>query len=91
MSMKHPQFQYWNTTLQLELMVLQLVRAVRLANFDLYVTSLQNFAPWFFIMDHSNYARWVSVHLRDMHALSELHPAIASEFRSGKFTVNKTT
>jgi hypothetical protein len=25
-----------------------------------------------------------------MHALSEMHPAIASEFFSGKFTVNKT-
>jgi hypothetical protein len=90
-SMKDPQLQYWNTTLQLELMVLQLVRAAGLANFDLYVISLQNLAPWFFLMGHINYAHWVSVHLHDMHAFLQMHPAIASEFRSGKFTVHKTT
>lgn len=41
-------------------------------------------------MNHSNYARWVSVHLRDMLALSQLHPQILTEFKSGKFVVNKS-
>ena len=40
-------------------------------------------------MDLSYYSRWVSVHLRDLHALSEMHPAIASEFCHGIFTVKK--
>lgn len=32
-----------------------------------------------FVMDHNNYAQWVSVHLCDMHALPEMHPDIAHE------------
>ena len=53
-------------------------------------TFLTRLAPWFFAMDHSNYARWVSAHLRDMHTLSTMNPDIAAEFRVGKFVVNKT-
>ena len=90
MSAKHPQFQYWEMTLQLELLVLQFIRSLRLADFDLYVTSLTHLAPLFFILNHSNYACWVSVHVRDMLALPELHPSVYSEFRCGKFVANKT-
>ena len=48
--------------MQLQLLLLQLIRSIRLANFDLYVSFLTRLAPWFFAMDHSNYAGWVSVH-----------------------------
>ena len=41
-------------------------------------------------MDHTNYARWVPVHIRDMMSLSKSHPEIATEFTNGKFTVHKT-
>ena len=62
MSMKHPQFHYWNTILQLELMVLQLIRAT-LANFDLYVTSLQNLSAWFFIYGSYqwSFGKWLTM------------------------------
>ena len=41
-------------------------------------------------MDHTNYGRWGTVHLRDMMALERTHPAIFSEFVKGHFTVQKT-
>jgi len=87
---KHPQFQYWHTTLQLELGLLMFVCAVRQSDFDLYIEALTYILPWFFALNHQNYARWVSVHLRDMTTLGTVHPDIHREFQGGKFTVNKS-
>ena len=42
-----------------------------------------------FALDHTHYARWLSVHIRDMTSLSNTHPDILSEFNSGKFVVHK--
>lgn len=85
----HPQFNYWFSVLQLELAVLMFVRSIRMSNFDMYIETLSNLVPWFFALNHHNYARWASVHLRDMCMLHELHPALHKEFTAGKFTVNK--
>ena len=56
----------------------------------MYVDSLTKLAPWFFILDHINYARWLPVHIRDMVNLSTAHQQIATEFNNGNFTVHKT-
>lgn len=85
-----PQFHFWYTALQLELLVLTFIKSLRTGNFVLYVDSLTKLAPWFFILDHTNYARWVPVHLRDMANLSTAHPEMAVEFNNGNFTVRKT-
>ena len=66
---KSPTFQYWDTILRLELLVLLFVRAHREADFALYVSSLKALAKWFFALDHPNYARWIPVHIRDMENL----------------------
>jgi len=85
-----PQFQYWYTALQLELLVLIYVKSLRIANFSLYIECLMKLAPWFFSLDHTNYARWLPVHIRDMINLSVRHPTVALEFNKGYFTVHKT-
>ena len=41
-------------------------------------------------MDHTNYARWLPVHVRDMFQLSETHPDIHAEFLKGNFVVQKS-
>ena len=73
-----------------ELLVLTYVMSLRTADFPLYTDCLIKLAPWFFALDHINYARWVPVHVRDMINLSDIHPQIASGFISGNFTVHKT-
>ena len=73
-----------------ELGLLMFVCAVRQSDFDLYIEALSYIMPWFFSLNHHNYARWVSVHLRDMTTLGTVHPDVDSEFRCGKFTVNKS-
>ena len=72
------QFKYWNTVLQLELTLLSFVHSIRDGNFELYVEILQTLAPWFFCLDQTHYARWLSVHLRDMASLKQRHPDIAA-------------
>lgn len=45
--------------------------------------------PWFFSPDHTNYARWLPIHLRDMYRLNDLAPDVSVQFWQGKFAVSK--
>ncbi|KAL8579723.1 hypothetical protein ACOMHN_055158 [Nucella lapillus] len=87
---QHPQFLYSSLVLDLELSVLTFVRSLRTSKFHLYVQSLEELLPWFFLLDHYHYARWLSVHLQDMKELSTKAPEIAQAFAAGKFTVQKS-
>ena len=84
-------FKFWFLVLQLQLTILVFVRSIRSVNFRLYNQSLAKLVHWFFTFDHYHYARWISVHLRDMMALSHLHPHIHTEFVKGHFTVKTTS
>ncbi|XP_046544723.1 uncharacterized protein LOC124254923 [Haliotis rubra] len=68
-----PMFKFWDLILQLETLVLIFVRSHRERNFHMYVEVMDLLAPWFFILDHTNYARWLSVHIRDMKTLLALY------------------
>ena len=91
MSKRSPQFHYWSSVLNLELICLRLVRAFREGNFSLYIDALRQILPWMFVMDHSNYAKWLSVHYRDMCVLQSTHPSVFKYFIGGSFVVHKTT
>ena len=60
------QFQYWATVMQLEICVLVYVRSLRQSSFKVYIDALTQLAPCFHFLDHTNYARWIPIHLRDM-------------------------
>ena len=74
---KYPQFQYWATVMALELSLLVYVRSLRQSSFTSYIDALTELVPWFFALDHTNYARWIPVHLRDMSELPTKHPDVA--------------
>ena len=38
-------------------------------------------------MDHSNYAKWLSVHYRDLRALQSTHPSVYKYLIDGSFAV----
>ena len=63
---RHPQFRYWLSIMQLEVILLSFVRSLQQGNFELYLESLKKLAPWMFVLDHINYARWLPFYLRDM-------------------------
>ena len=76
--------------MELEVCILTYVRSLREANFAMYLDALTELAPWFFALDHTNYARWIPVHLRNMAELPKVHPDIYTQFNCGHFTVQKT-
>lgn len=80
----NPQFLFWNTTLKFELTLLTFIKLIRERNFSLYIPTLLEMIPWFFALGHYNYARWISVHIRDMQNLQKLNPATWKHFNDGK-------
>ena len=86
----HPTFHFWKITMSLEFLLLMFVRSLREGNFQNYISSLKSIVPWFFALDHPNYARWLPIHLCDMVSLKERHPEIHQAFEEGNFVVNKT-
>ena len=88
---KHPQFHFWTTTLEIELIILMLVRSFRTSDFPLYIHALQQLLPWFFALDRTNYARWLSIHVQDLLTLPTSLPELLKQFQAGKFTVTKTS
>jgi len=77
-------------TISLELLVLQFVKSVREGNFQLYTETLGNIVQWIFALNHTHYARWLPIHIRDMVQLEQKHPTIHREFLHGNFSVQKT-
>jgi len=83
-----PQFSFWSQVLELKVLVLEIVRSIREGNFKSYVESVTALMPWMFALDHVNYARWLSVHVRDMATLQTSHPSVYQKFTSGACRTN---
>ena len=60
------QYKYLSLTLEFELTILIFIRSLRLSDFDLYIDSLTQLASWLSVLNHTNYARYLPVHIRDM-------------------------
>ena len=74
----------------MEMLLLHFVKSRRSKNFKLFVESLEKMLSFFFALDHLNYARWLSVHLKDLKSLSSTNPTIYAAFLEGYFVVTKT-
>ena len=86
---KSPTFMFWDLILRYQTLIHILIKAHRLKNFPLYVSVLEELTHLSFTLDHVNYARWVSVHIRDMKSLPQ---PIKEEFENrGNWVVSKTS
>ena len=83
-------FDYWLRTLSLEILLLLFVRSIREGDFQLYIESLTKLMPWMFALDHTHYARWLTVHMRDMMTLPSKQAAVFKEFCERKLIVQTT-
>ena len=84
---KSATFKFWDTYSKLVQLVLMFVRAHRTGDFALYMQTVKEMVPYFFALDHQNYARWTSIHIQDLYSLPE---PILDEFSQGNFVVTKT-
>lgn len=80
---KSPTFLYWLTLLNLEILYLCFVRSLRVGDYSLFIESVKKMMPWFFVFNHSNYSRWLSVHIKDLEELPVLAPMVHKEFVAG--------
>ena len=87
---RKPQFLYCSLTMKFQLTILIFVRSLREGKFQMYIEACSALAPWFFALNHTNYARWLPVHIRDMVSLEKEIPSLAAEFQSGHFVVQKS-
>ena len=87
---KHSQFQYWSMALNLGLLVLNLAGSIRSGDFQQYMKSIRDLIPWSFAMNHINYSRSLSIHLRNMTLPSTLHPSVYTHFCKGRFVTHRT-
>ena len=74
----------WYEYLQMVSILLLFTRASRDGLWDLHLSSFKLMLPYFFQYSHTNYAKWGTVYLAEMHMLPE---EIRNEFRDGKFVV----
>lgn len=82
----YPPFKFWLTILNLIILLLSFVRSVREGDFELYKNSMHLMCPWYFALNHQNYARWLPIHVKDMQELQEKAPGVYREFCAGMNT-----
>ncbi|KAE8741792.1 hypothetical protein FOCC_FOCC012681 [Frankliniella occidentalis] len=85
-----PTFYFWWTVLKLELLLLSFVGSLRSSTYDRYLSSIKQMLPHFFSWDKINYARWLTVHLKDLLELPHTAPDVHSAFTKGFFSLAKT-
>ena len=66
-------------------------RSQRQHNFVPYVESLGQIIPWMFALDHYYYARWMTVHVRDLLTVEVNSHKTHAQFLKGNFVTQKTT
>ena len=91
MLLSSPTFFYWNLVQELEAIVLTFIKSIRTTrNWKIHAKSLKILCPWFFALNHHLYARWASVHIRDIKTLEESGSDLIEEFAQSKFVVTKS-
>ena len=76
MESSYPQFFYWSKTLKLEVFFPSVHAIPTRCKFLMYLEALGSIIPWMFAMDHFHYARWLSVHVRDLMQLEGEYPTV---------------
>ena len=67
------------------------MRSQRKQLFMDYVESLGKIIPWMFPLDHCHYARWMTIHVRDLVNIEKNCPAVHAQFLHGNFVTQKTS
>ena len=61
-----------------------LIRADRLGNFDLHLSTMQKALPIYAAAVHFNYVKSAYLYIQNMHKLSEKNPSVFEQFQKGE-------
>ena len=56
----------------------------------LFVQACDELCGWFHALDHTNYARWLLIHVPDMVQPAKKHPKVHAELMKGNFVLQKS-
>ena len=82
-----PTSAFWMSYIDMVETLLDLLRATREGNWNLYLQSIGKVIPWMFAYDHQNYARYLPIFYYDMLNLERTHPDIYADFLNGNFSI----
>ena len=85
-----PMSEFWNSFLTMVDIMLDYIKSIRLADWNLHLQSMERMLKWFHAYDHTNYACHFTYCWADQQNLSEKHPMIYKEFINGNFSVQRT-
>ncbi|KAL8600360.1 hypothetical protein ACOMHN_013575 [Nucella lapillus] len=84
---ENPNFKLWWSYMQMVQILLLFTRAQRDGFWELHLSAFQSMLTYFMRYNHTDYARWGTVYLNEMH---QLPPEVKSEFDAGNFVVKRT-
>eukprot|EP00057_Strongylocentrotus_purpuratus_P021683 XP_011676157.1 PREDICTED: uncharacterized protein LOC105444073 [Strongylocentrotus purpuratus] len=90
-STQDPTFALWSSYIEMVEVILLFLRATRQGDWQLHLSSIRSFLPWFFAYDRTNYARYLPAYWHEMSHLPNSHPLIYKAFMEGKFVVHRQT
>ena len=67
----NPTFHYWDLILKTEVKCLSSFECIEREIFHFILNHSNHWCTFFFALDHYNYSRWASIHLRDMKSLPD--------------------
>ncbi|XP_065660439.1 uncharacterized protein LOC136084312 [Hydra vulgaris] len=76
--------------MELQAIVLLLVKSFRMGNFNMFFSALEQVIPWMFALDHTHFSRWLPIFLCDIKMLPHRYPEIHTEFCKGFFAFQNT-
>ena len=76
--------------IDLEVQICIFVHSIREGNFSLYFQSLRSLVKWFFLFDHRNYSRWITVHVFYLILLPITHPDVYHQMMQRSFSFSKS-
>ena len=84
-----PQFLYWCKVMELETLLLSLIKSLQTFSFPMFIGCLEQISPWMSTIDHTNYACWLPVFIHDLKSLQSNHPGVYKELCQGKLRSTK--
>ena len=86
-----PVFKFARQYMHMVQLVLLFIKAVRNADWDSHLSSLEAFKKYFFSYDKLNNTRMILLYLAEMKESKHTDPFIWEEFQSGNWVANKTS
>ena len=82
--------EFWMTYAKIVGLIQLMQRAIKINDTALYSFALFEVIPIFFMTNHHNYARWMSLYSLDLANLETSQPDLQKSLTEGGFNVNRT-